>query len=173
MSDTANFEQAASTLCKACGLCCSGHLFAWVKLRSPELAPIEDLGVPVFRQPQNRGFSQPCPLWQEQCTIYESKQYPHFCRVYKCQLLKKVMEQTTSLPDALMIVQQAKQIILEVEALLPASSNRNFRERLVAHLESEAANAAFQEKATILLRVYSEVFGVKDLILDAGDGESF
>jgi hypothetical protein len=164
VSSPENFESAANTLCKACGLCCSGHLFAWVKLRSPELAPIQDLGVPVFRESQNRGFNQPCPLWDGQCTIYDSPHYPHFCRVYKCQLLKKLMDGTTDLSQALRVVEQTKQMIGEVETLLPASLNRNFRERLVAHLESSVANPEFQEKGALLLDIYKDIFGVKDLI---------
>ena len=54
----------------------------------------------VFRSdPTQRGFSQPCPLWHGQCTIYTSPHYPRFCGTYKCQLLKKVMDETTLLPD--------------------------------------------------------------------------
>lgn len=157
-------ETPATILCKACGLCCSGHLFAWVKLRSPELDPIHELGVPVFRESQNRGFNQPCPLWDGQCTIYDSPHYPHFCRVYKCQLLKKLMDGTTDLPEALRVVEQTKQMIGEVETLLPASANGNFRERLVALIESGTANKELHEKADMLLRMYKDIFGVKDLI---------
>jgi hypothetical protein len=96
----------ANVLCKSCGLCCSGHLFIWSKLRSAEMDSAQALGLNVFRSdPRERGFSQPCPLWQGQCTIYTSPHYPHFCRVYKCKLLKEVHE-TTLLPDALDVVQQ-------------------------------------------------------------------
>lgn len=125
---------------------------------------MEELGVAVFREPQTRGFSQPCPLWNGQCTIYESPEYPHFCRVYKCQLLKKLIDDSTTLKEALTVVQQARQMIAEVERLLPVSDNRNFRERLVAHLESGAPNPVFREKAGALLSAYREIFGVKDLI---------
>jgi hypothetical protein len=74
------------------------------------------------------------------------------------------MDETTSLSEALTSIQGAKETIREVEALLPASSNRNFRERLVAHLDSGEANPEFRNKAGILLRSYREVFGVKDLV---------
>src|SRR5512142_3176641 len=123
-------ESSGTTLCKSCGLCCSGHLFAWVKLRSPELVPIEGLGVKVFREPRHRGFSQPCPLWDGECTIYESPDYPRACKTYKCKLLKQVIEETVTLPEALTAVQNAKEMTQEVESLLSPSSNSNFRERL-------------------------------------------
>jgi hypothetical protein len=169
-------ESQANILCKSCGLCCTGHLFIRTKLRSAELDSAEALGLNVFRSdPRQRGFSQPCPVWQGQCTIYASPHYPHFCRTYKCKLLKEVLDENTPLPDALTAVQQAKAMIHELEALLPSSPNINFRERLVAHLEElESLKASAgdadrdldlrQQKAGALLIIYEKVFGVKDLV---------
>lgn len=175
-------ESQANTLCKACGLCCTGHLFVWSKLKSAELDSAEALGLHVFRSvPSQRGFNQPCPLWQEECTVYTSPHYPHFCRTYKCKLLKQVLDETTSLPDALTVIQHAKGMISELETLLPSSPNTNFRERLVAHLEEverlklsdgeEYTDKDFQQKAGELLLVYEKVFGVKDVV-DKADEES-
>ena len=169
----ASDESPSNRLCKACGLCCTGHLFIWTKLRSAELDSIAALGLKVFRSvPSQRGFNQPCPLWDGQCTIYTSNSYPRFCRTYKCALLKKLLNETTSLPEALDQVEQAKEMIHELEALLPDSPSSNFRERLVAHLEAlngskESAGqegAEFRQKAGVLLAMYEEVFGVDDLI---------
>jgi uncharacterized protein len=167
------YESPANQLCKACGLCCTGHLFIWTKLRSAELDSIETLGVKVFRSvPSQRGFNQPCPLWEGQCSIYTSTSYPRFCRTYKCALLKKFLDDSTTLPEALNLVDQAKELIQELEAMLPVSPNANFRERLVAHLEAldEAgesvgpAGVKFQQKAKVMLAAFKEVFGVDDLI---------
>jgi hypothetical protein len=155
-------ESPTTTLCKSCGLCCTGHLFAWTKLRSPELDPIEDLGVRVFREPHQRGFNQPCPLWDGICTIYDSYEYPKFCETYKCKLLKQVLGEVSPLPFALTVVQQTKDMIHTLSGLLPASSNPNFRERVVAHLESGDASSEFQRKAKELLEVFDERFGVDD-----------
>jgi putative zinc- or iron-chelating protein len=168
-------ESQANILCKSCGLCCTGHLFSWTKLRSAELDSAEALGLNVFQSvPSQRGFSQPCPLWQGECTIYTSPHYPHFCRTYKCKLLKEVLDENTSLPNALTVIQQAKGMIHELEALLPSSPNINFRERLVAHLETlehrkasasqENTDLEFQLQADALLIFYEKVFGVKDLV---------
>ena len=165
-------ESPGNTLCRSCGLCCTGHLFIWTKLRSAELDSAEALGLKVFRSdPSQRGFSQPCPLWQGQCTVYSSPHYPHFCRTYKCKLLKKVLDETTSLPGALTTIAQAKDMISEVESLLPLSPNPNFRERLVAYLENlktspeqDDKDLDLRRKAEILLTFYKQVFGVDDLV---------
>src|SRR5688572_21791991 len=168
-------ESQANSLCKSCGLCCTGHLFTQTKLRSAELDSAQALGLNVFRShPSERGFSQPCPLWQGQCTIYTSPHYPHFCRTYKCKLLKEVIDETTPLPNALRVIQQAKGLIQELEALLPGSPDTNFRERLVAELENpkrlkesggqENTDPEFRGKAGTLLNLYERSFGVKDLV---------
>ncbi len=126
----------------------------------------------VFRSdPRQRGFSQPCPLWKGECTIYSSPHYPHACRSYNCKLLKEVIAEKESLPHALTVIQGAKEMIREVEALLPSSPITNFRERLVARLEGhENMSEEFRRKVDTLLGLYKEVFGVKDLV-DTPDEE--
>jgi hypothetical protein len=148
-------------------LCCNGDLFAWVELRPSELDPTEALGVQVFRSdPNEKGFNQPCPLWQGECTIYHTPHYPHSCRAYNCKLLKDVITEKESLPHALTVVAQAKKMIREVEALLPASTNPNFRERLVAEIEAGAnKDPQFLAKANALLNFYEKAFGVNDLVV--------
>ena len=170
-------DSQANILCKSCGLCCTGHLFAWTKLRSVELDKAEGLGLKVFRSiPSERGFNQPCPLWKGQCTIYASPDYPYFCRTYKCALLKKLLDQGVTLRESLGLVELAKGKIHELESLLPPSPEP-FRERLAAQLEAsehlpEAARKApseFRQKATELLALYSKVFGVNDVVATPAD----
>jgi uncharacterized protein len=177
-------ESQATILCKSCGMCCTGHLFLWAKLRPSELDPAEALGLNVFRSdPSQRGFSQPCPLWRGQCTIYERPQYPHVCRAYKCKLLKEVITDKTSLTEALQVVGQAKKMIQELDVHLPHSSSPNFRERLVAYVENQQQAEApssgqknteleLRPKAEALLAFYEEVFGVDDLIEKTEDWEA-
>jgi|SRR6266545_4838872 len=165
-------QSQENVLCKSCGLCCNGHLFAWAKLRASEVQAARELGLHVLgSNPKDRGFNQPCPLWMGECTIYSSPQYPHFCRVYKCQLLKKLVDETIPLPEALSVVQQAKELIHELSLLLPDSPNPNFRERLVAHIEQIEGltergikDLNFLSKAKQLLVFYKNQFGVKDLV---------
>lgn len=132
----------------------------------------------VFRSdPTQRGFSQPCPLWQGECTIYLSAHYPHICRAYKCKLLKEMLAENTALSEALIVVEQAKEMIYELDLLLPISPEINFRKRLVACLEnperlkaSTRQGAEFRLKADALLAFYEKYFGVNDL-LDRPDEE--
>lgn len=161
MPDPAIPESAASTLCKSCGLCCTGHLFSRTKLRAAELNSAQELGLNVFRShPNERGFSQPCPLWQGQCTVYGSPQYPRYCQTYKCKLLKELLAETTSLPEALTTIEDAKQMIRDLEPQLPESTLPGFRERLEAAIE----NDELRRQAAPLLGVYLDVFGVDDLV---------
>jgi hypothetical protein len=165
MADThETSESPATTLCKSCGLCCTGHLFIWSKLRSAELDAAQSLGLNVIREPSQRGFSQPCPLWHGQCTVYTSPHYPRFCHTYKCKLLKEVIEENIPLPESLTVVEQVKEMIQELESFLPASPGISFRERLVTLMELGDANPNFQTKAKVLLVFFEKYFGVNDFL---------
>lgn len=157
-------DSPANILCKSCGLCCTGHLFAWTKLRSAELDSIQSLGLKVVREPEQRGFNQPCPLWSDLCTIYESHQYPRFCQTYKCKLLKRLIGENISLPESLSIVQNATERIKELESHLPVSPNPNFRERIIAYMENGDSDLKFCRKAKALLEFLGVQFGVKDFL---------
>lgn len=156
----------AQTLCKACGLCCTGHLFTWVKLRPSELDQVEQLGVHVLRShPRQRGFNQPCVLWDGLCTAYGSPQYPHACRAYHCKLLKELMSDQIDLVDALQTVEQATDMIRLLEQQLPASTETSFRQRLATELErTHGIEPQFKIQAEALLKFYEEVFGVDDVV---------
>ena len=178
ISDMTNAdEDQANTLCKACGLCCTGHLFIWAKLRPSELDPAEALGMKVFRSdPTQRGFSQPCPLWQGQCTIYSDPRHPRICRAYLCKMLKKITRNDIELSHALNLVEQAKGMIRELEPFVSSSPGANFRERLVTRIEHpetfavwKESESEFQPRAEALLSFYEEVFGVNDLIEKADE----
>lgn len=164
-------ESQASILCRSCGLCCTGKLFIWAKLRPAELDAAEALGLTVFRSdPSQRGFSQPCPLWHGQCSIHNSPIYPHICRAYQCKLLKEVLAEKSTLSSALKVVEQVNEMIDELKQIMPVSSNRNFRENLVANIEHPAETTRQEEgyqefllKADALLHFYDIYFGVTDL----------
>lgn len=171
-------EIQGEDLCQSCGLCCSGHLFIWVKLKPVELDPAERLGMQVSRSdPTQRGFSQPCPLWKDVCTIYHSTFYPRACKAYRCKLLKALIAQETSFAEATAVVARAKQLIVEVDPLLPDTPLTNFRERMVAEIEhpedtawDPAVYQTFRSKAEKLLGCFADDFGVTDLLESPGGG---
>ncbi len=84
------------------------------------------------------------------------------------------MAENTSLPNALTVIEQAKEMIREVESLLPDSTEVNFRQRLVTELEEANGlahtDAEFRSKAEALLEFYEDVFGVDDLVEKADEG---
>lgn len=166
-------ESQSQNLCKSCGLCCSGHLFSWVRLNANELDKVEKLGLRVIRNdPRQRGFLQPCPVWKSGvCTVYESPDYPSSCRKYKCVVLRKLQDEEIDFPDAMNQIKETLNLIREVESLLPDSSVISFRERLIAHKENvekldkqSPTEKEFLQKAEELLRIYEERFGVDDFI---------
>lgn len=168
-------EPQSQTLCKACGLCCSGHLFAWVRLNANELDKVENLGLKVIRNdPRQRGFLQPCPVWQNGvCSVYTSPDYPSSCRKYKCKVLKQLEDESIQLPEALNTIEETLTMIQEVELLLPNSSAISFRERIIEHKENlektkkhnfSDSEKLFLQKAGELLEVYENHFGVDDFI---------
>ena len=164
MTDTDETGSAqTSILCKSCGLCCTGHLFSWVRLKASDLDASEALGLNVIRSdPRQRGFTQPCPLWDGTCIVYASPHYPRGCRNYQCKLLKEMVAGNAQLPVALDVVQEAMAMIADVEAHLPKSSKISFRERLITLMERGDAKADFHSKADALLRYFDHHFGVND-----------
>ena len=160
----------ATALCKACGLCCTGHLFSWVRLKAVELTPVEKLGLHVIRSdPRQRGFTQPCPMWNGVCTIYDSPHYPRGCDSYRCKLLRELLDESVALPKAKRVVKQAMEMIQEVETFLPASSEISFRERLIVQVEQGNATLEFQQKADALLTFFDRYFGVNDFFPDLAE----
>ena len=155
----------ATELCKACGLCCSGHLFSWVRLNANELTPLEKLGVKVIRNdPRQRGFLQPCPMWNGNCKIYDSHHYPSGCRSYNCKLLRELLDESVKLDQSLRVAKQAKAKIRSLEKILPLSQQISFRECLVEGLEQEKSVPEFRAKANDLLDYFDKQFGVNDFL---------
>ena len=174
MTDTAiTNESPSNILCKACGLCCSGHLFAWTRLSAQEIDSAQALGLNVIQSnPRQLGFTQPCPLWDGTCAAYTSPSYPRACKKYKCIVLRRLIDDDISLPDALSAIEETLTLIREIEPLLPASSAPSFRERLITHkefLESkrdllDTVEQEFLQKTETLLIEYEDRFGVDDFI---------
>jgi len=163
----------AAELCKACGLCCSGHLFSWTRSRANELKPFEQLGFTVFQvNPRQHGFIQPCPMWNGTCQIYHSRHYPRACESYNCKLLRELLDESRPFSTALKVVKQTKAKIQLVEKLLPVEKEQNsFRQRFVEQFEridgmskSNKADKEFLIKANDLLMQFEKWFGVNDIL---------
>ena len=158
----------AESLCIACGLCCTGHLFSWVQIKSAERPRLDQLELTMIQpSAKQHGFRQPCPMWDGKCSIYHSKVYPSGCRSFNCKLLREVLDESISLSKALRVVKRTKERIGVVDEFLPASRSTSFRERLIERLENvsskpDAIDKEFRSKANELLIDFKKHFGVRD-----------
>lgn len=105
----------ANSLCRECGLCCNGVIFANVQLQSgDDEARLRALGL---RFASNRKFLQPCTAFAGcQCNIYPER--PTYCREFECLLLKSVKAGQTESADALKIIRSALRRVKKVKQLL-------------------------------------------------------
>lgn len=77
-----------SALCTACGLCCDGTLFRFVKTNEAERTRLERIGLAIDQGDPPR-FRQPCvKLIDLRCSIYAER--PAVCRSFACALLERV-----------------------------------------------------------------------------------
>lgn len=104
--------------------------------------------------------------------MYTSPHYPRSCKTYKCNVLRQLLDDDISLPEALSVIQETLSLIHEIEPLLPASKAISFRERLITHKEELEARGKehtapeheFLRKTKALLTCYEDRFGVDDFI---------
>lgn len=92
----------ASTLCRRCGLCCDGNLFASVPLAAEEVAPLRAQGLVIVGQ----ALRQRCAgLGEAGCGVYAQR--PGRCREYRCMLLIALGDGEVDLDAALAVVDEA------------------------------------------------------------------
>jgi hypothetical protein len=164
-------EPDGQKLCIACGLCCTGHIFPSAVLKNEEIEKTRSLGMNVTTFASGEAdFYLPCLHWKEKCTIYQNPDKPYVCGKYECLLLKKLIAETITLAQALAKVNQAQEIIKELESLLPGEHTPGFRARLVAQIkERENSNPAdeaetlLRMKGGVLLVFFGKQFGISAL----------
>jgi len=114
-------------LCKACGLCCNGAIFADVRLRSKDdKNRLSNLGLTIKSSPAGRisRLLQPCAAYQGcQCRIYPER--PDYCRQFECALLKKVLAGVLKKETALQIISQAIDELRRINQYLVQLGNNN------------------------------------------------
>jgi hypothetical protein len=109
-----------SDLCLECGLCCEGSLFLYVALGAGEVERLERCGLPVLRKRDGswvmrlgcRGLSG------TRCTVYAER--PVNCAGYFCALALALRAGRIGGEQALSTVRQARALVDEVAANLPA-----------------------------------------------------
>ena len=134
------FHPNGSTLCLACGLCCSGALFTRAFIHDHEVQFVESLGLSVFAKNQRFGFHLPCPqLDDKRCTIYAHTR-PSVCGGFQCDLLKKYLAGDVTLSSALESVARLQDLLQEVKKNLP----EGIIWEQISDTDSEYARAIFE-----------------------------
>lgn len=111
-------NSVAEGLCRACGLCCNGVIFADVKLQRGDNAErLRGLGLTFKPANAATKFTQPCAAFEGcRCRIYAER--PRYCREFECALLKNVVAGETGRAQAFDIVGQAHERVNKVRQLL-------------------------------------------------------
>lgn len=108
---------AAARLCGACGLCCNGVMFHFVRLQ-PGDSPRElaALGLKLKRKQRQDYIQQPCSAWRDcQCSIYLDR--PQRCRLFECRQLRRVAAGEITEAAALEKIREVQQRVAHLDAL--------------------------------------------------------
>lgn len=134
-----------SRLCRACGACCNGAMFAYVELDPGELAPETRKRLQVIEE--KNGFEQPCAAHGPTgCGAYDDR--PSRCRSYACQLYRSHERDGEDLEDKLARVGKIRAL---TERLYQRSDNP--RAWLPRAIESLVAGERSQIDAELMLDV--------------------
>lgn len=100
LASEANSAKASARLCQACGLCCSGALFAYVEVKVGDKEGLVGTPIRPYRTAQKkRVFDLPCPALEgTRCSIYARR--PQTCRTYLCSLTRSVLNGALAYDDA-------------------------------------------------------------------------
>ena len=107
----------ANPLCRECGLCCNGVIFADVQLQpGDDAARLRRLGL-AFTKSKTQKFKQPCTAFGGcQCNIYSER--PAYCRQFECLLLKSVKAGEIKIDKARRVIRSALKQVETVKGLL-------------------------------------------------------
>lgn len=100
-------ESLTDELCTRCGICCDGVLFSSVICdTATEARRMEELGVELQHQDGVISFSHPCKcLSGTKCSVYQDR--PARCRIFECELLKRVRAGERTVEQAHATIQEA------------------------------------------------------------------
>ncbi len=162
-----------SELCTSCGLCCSGVLFADVRLRPGDDAPrLRSLGLPLYTSQSSARlsrFPQPCTAFEgSRCRVYSDR--PRYCREFECVLLKSAKEGRTGFAAALRVIRTARERADQVRRLLNALGDAETRRPLSARFRGISKRLQQRDLDEKTADAYAQLtLAVHDLNLLLGD----
>ncbi len=147
------FQEAASRLCTACGMCCNGVLFEIVRLQPQDsVKELEKLGMQINRRKTQPYFKQPCRFLDDcTCTIYEER--PTRCRRFECLQLKLLAAEEITEAEAAAKIEEARVQVQRVRDLLAeagdASTDEALEERVRRVLGDQTDTPLYHEMQTL------------------------
>jgi hypothetical protein len=124
------FQEAASRLCTACGMCCNGVLFEIVRLQPQDsVKELAKLGMQINRRKTQPYFKQPCRFINDcTCMIYEQR--PTRCRRFECLQLKLLAAEEITEEEAAAKIAEAKTLVQRIHELLAEAGDHAVDEAL-------------------------------------------
>mgnify|MGYP005644641471 CR=1 FL=1 len=120
MTTPANKEQE---LCKTCGFCCDGTLYARATSFEDEiLLP----NMETEKLDDSYWFKLPCSYFDKCCTVYDQTR-PAICGDFKCRLLKRFIKGKLEFDELEKLIQQIKEQKARLYKLIP---NANITESI-------------------------------------------
>lgn len=139
------FHLAASRLCVTCGMCCDGTLFHIVRMQpSDSVSALNVLGLKLKKKKGQSCIEQPCQmLKQQRCSIYADR--PERCRLFECQLLKRLAAGHIGETEAAITISEARRQVTEVLDLIEKGGHHNRRQPLTVRYERVIAQPVSEE----------------------------
>jgi Fe-S-cluster containining protein len=155
------FQEAASRLCTACGMCCNGVLFEIVRLQPQDsMKELEKLGMQINRRKTQPYFKQPCRFLNDcTCTIYEQR--PTRCRRFECLQLKMLAAEEITEAAAAAKIEEARTQVQRVRDLLAGAGDASTDEALeerVRHVFGDQTDTPLYHEMQTLRRLLSREF---------------
>jgi Fe-S-cluster containining protein len=155
------FQEAASRLCTACGMCCNGVLFEIVRLQPQDsMKELEKLGMQINRRKTQPYFKQPCRFLNDcTCTIYEQR--PTRCRRFECLQLKMLAAEEITEAAAAAKIEEARTQVQRVRDLLAGAGDASTDEALeerVRHVLGDQTDTPLYHEMQTLRRLLSREF---------------
>lgn len=140
-------------LCKECGLCCQGvfHKIAYLYNKNDiYIAKKENLLAKYDTKSKKNYFPLPCPVFNGLCSIYPER--PSVCSEHKCDLLNDVINEESTLEDALRVVVKMKSILTNLLPDLHKHAQNNqihnpkvLMESIQVHLKDNQSKEDFKK----------------------------
>ena len=150
--------KVAERPCSACGMCCDGTLFQEVHLQPEDsVSAVSALGLRLKSRRGSRYFEQPCRAFcGTHCSIYDER--PVRCRSFECRQLVLVADGAIDETGALQTIQQARELVRQVEQLVDRCGATNKKRSLKQRFEkanSEPVNidglsGAIEDRARLM-----------------------